>query len=208
MQNDGNLVLYNTTGPLWASNTAGNPGAYAVLQGGDGNFVVYAANGTALWNSATGGNPGDRLAVQPDGNVVIYSSGGTGLFATNTGGGGGGGGGSVGERILAQAEKWVGTPYCFAGGEPNGPTHAKGNTEGATQCGGTTKGFDCTGLTIYAVYQVTGKSSLTKAPRPLTPWRKAGSTSTRAKNSSPAISCTSADRSTTWNTSACTRAAA
>jgi len=64
---------------------------------------------------------------------------------------------SMGETILREAKKWEGTPYCFAGGEPSGPSHGAGNVEGATQCPGTTKGFDCTGLTLYAVYRATGK---------------------------------------------------
>ncbi|KVF80263.1 peptidase S53 [Burkholderia vietnamiensis] len=74
MQDDGNLVLYNTTNgaAVWNTGTYGNPGAYAVFQT-DGNFVVYSANGTALWYSATyGQSTGQYLAVQDDGNMVIY----------------------------------------------------------------------------------------------------------------------------------------
>jgi cell wall-associated NlpC family hydrolase len=64
---------------------------------------------------------------------------------------------SLGAVILREAQKWAGVPYCFGGGGPGGPSHGAGNTQGATQCGGSTQGFDCTGLTIYAVYQATGK---------------------------------------------------
>ncbi|WP_275906263.1 protease pro-enzyme activation domain-containing protein [Burkholderia semiarida] len=74
MQDDGNLVLYNTTNgaAVWNTRTYGNPGAYAVFQT-DGNFVVYSANGTPLWYSATYGQSGEQyLAVQDDGNMVIY----------------------------------------------------------------------------------------------------------------------------------------
>ncbi|VWC89405.1 peptidase S53 [Burkholderia contaminans] len=74
MQEDGNLVLYNTTNgaAVWNTGTYGNPGAYAVFQT-DGNFVVYSANGAALWNSATYGQSGSQyLSVQDDGNMVIY----------------------------------------------------------------------------------------------------------------------------------------
>jgi subtilase family serine protease len=66
MQNDGNLVLYQATGPaVWATGTYGqNCGAgqcLAVFQG-DGNFVVY--NGASpLWNSGTWGNPAAQLIV-------------------------------------------------------------------------------------------------------------------------------------------------
>ncbi len=85
MQDDGNLVLYNTTSgaALWNSGTSGNAGAYAVFQT-DGNFVVYSANGRALWFSSTnGGSYGQYLAVQDDGNMVIYRSS-VPLFATST----------------------------------------------------------------------------------------------------------------------------
>ncbi|KVF15003.1 peptidase S53 [Burkholderia vietnamiensis] len=85
MQNDGNLVLYNTTNgaAVWNSGTYGNPGAYAVFQG-DGNFVVYDASGKALWNSATSSTSYSQfLAVQDDGNLVIYRSF-VPVFATST----------------------------------------------------------------------------------------------------------------------------
>jgi cell wall-associated NlpC family hydrolase len=49
--------------------------------------------------------------------------------------------GTLGGRIVAAAVRWLGTPYVFGGGNDNGPT------------GG---GFDCSGLTKYAVYQATG----------------------------------------------------
>ncbi|WP_144030058.1 protease pro-enzyme activation domain-containing protein [Burkholderia sp. AU16741] len=76
MQNDGNLVLYNTTNgaAVWNSGTYGNPGAYAAFQG-DGNFVVYGASGNVLWNSATSSTSYSQfLVVQDDGNLVIYRS--------------------------------------------------------------------------------------------------------------------------------------
>ena len=55
MQGDGNFVIYTSTGtPLWASNTAGNTGAYLTVQN-DGNAVVYSASGAALWSTDTAG---------------------------------------------------------------------------------------------------------------------------------------------------------
>lgn len=85
MQNDGNLVLYNTTNgaAVWNSGTYGNPGAYAVFQD-DGNFVVYGASGNALWNSTTSSTSYSQfLVVQDDGNLVIYRSF-VPVFATST----------------------------------------------------------------------------------------------------------------------------
>jgi hypothetical protein len=53
MQDDGNFVLYDQNNqPVWASGTAGNPGADLAVQE-DGNLVVYL-NGNALWASNTG----------------------------------------------------------------------------------------------------------------------------------------------------------
>jgi hypothetical protein len=43
MQDDGNLVEYNSLGKaLWASDKAGEPGHYAVMQT-DGNLVIYSS---------------------------------------------------------------------------------------------------------------------------------------------------------------------
>ncbi|HEX8753209.1 MAG TPA: NlpC/P60 family protein [Solirubrobacterales bacterium] len=54
---------------------------------------------------------------------------------------------------MAAAASQAGRPYCWDGGGPSGPTHGSGGPG----CEGSTVGFDCTGLTIYAVYQATGK---------------------------------------------------
>lgn len=70
---DGNLVLYTSTGrPLWASNTAGHPGAWVIMQS-DGNLVVYSPAHAPLWASNTSGNGPSRLVVQDDSNLVVYS---------------------------------------------------------------------------------------------------------------------------------------
>jgi len=85
MQEDGNLVLYNTANgaAVWNSGTYGNAGAYAVFQT-DGNFVIYSASGKALWFSSTTGTTFDqRLSVQDDGNMVIYRVS-VPVFATST----------------------------------------------------------------------------------------------------------------------------
>jgi hypothetical protein len=59
MQREGNLVQYTlnedgTQGEVfWASNTAGNDGAYAAFQG-DGNLVVYSPSGKVLYGVQRG----------------------------------------------------------------------------------------------------------------------------------------------------------
>ncbi len=85
MQGDGNLVLYQGSTPLWASNTVGSGADEAILQG-DGNFVLYTSSGTPVWASNTAGNSGAYLQVQNDGNVVVYSASGAVLWSTGTAG--------------------------------------------------------------------------------------------------------------------------
>lgn len=83
MQGDCNLVAYQGSKPVWASNTAKKgTGCRAVMQT-DGNLVVYRGDGKALWSSNTHHYPGGSLTAQPDGNVVIYQ-GGKARWATNT----------------------------------------------------------------------------------------------------------------------------
>ena len=75
MQSDGNLVLYRGAQAVWSSQTAGNPGAYAFLQG-DGNLVVYSAPSTgarrALFDTGTGlGLQGRVEVVVEDFEVAV-----------------------------------------------------------------------------------------------------------------------------------------
>ena len=51
MQSDGNAVVYTASGrAVWASETAGQPGARLVMQN-DGNLVLYSRDGRAIWAS-------------------------------------------------------------------------------------------------------------------------------------------------------------
>ncbi|MFD8146135.1 NlpC/P60 family protein [Streptomyces sp. NPDC059708] len=54
-----------------------------------------------------------------------------------------------GQRVVAQARRWLGTPYSWGGGTTDGPDY--GVAQGAS-----IKGFDCSSLVQYAVYQATG----------------------------------------------------
>jgi len=85
MQDDGNLVIYSKKKALWASNTAGNPGARLTMQN-DGNLVIYSKDGRALWASDTYGNPGATKTMKSDGNLVITSKDGRTLWSSNTAG--------------------------------------------------------------------------------------------------------------------------
>ena len=158
---DGNLVLYHGTQALWDAGPAG-AGAYAVMQS-DGNFVVYNA-GVPKWNSQTAGYSGSRVVLQNDNNLVVYQ-GNNAIWDWSSGklvGGGGsasGGSTSQAQAIVAAAASMAGKAYCFDGGTIAGPSHGDGDF-GNGGCGGTTVGFDCTGLTLYAVYQGTGNAAL------------------------------------------------
>ncbi|WP_245558285.1 C40 family peptidase [Nocardia thailandica] len=46
-----------------------------------------------------------------------------------------------GREVIAAAHRWLGTDYVWGGGDADGPTMG---------------GFDCSGLTLYAVYQASG----------------------------------------------------
>jgi hypothetical protein len=49
------------------------------------------------------------------------------------------------------AERWLGTPYVWGGGDPSGPTLGVPNSQNPG-----VPGFDCSGLVLYAVYQASG----------------------------------------------------
>lgn len=75
MGRDGNLSYHVTASRhvLWASGTAGNPGAYLTMLG-NGNLVMYTASGArTLWSSGTSGSGPARLVAQTDGNLVVYA---------------------------------------------------------------------------------------------------------------------------------------
>ncbi|MES4886061.1 NlpC/P60 family protein [Streptomyces sp. NPDC000349] len=56
---------------------------------------------------------------------------------------------SFGARVVANARKWLGTPYSWGGGGPEGPS--RGFAQGAN-----TVGFDCSSLVQNAVYHAAG----------------------------------------------------
>ncbi|MFE9685387.1 NlpC/P60 family protein [Streptomyces sp. NPDC006285] len=57
--------------------------------------------------------------------------------------------GSFGNKVVANARRWLGTPYSWGGGGPEGPS--RGFAQGAG-----TVGFDCSSLVQNAVYHASG----------------------------------------------------
>ena len=74
VQGDGNLVIYQSDQPIWASNTGGkgSPGFKLAIQS-DGNVVMYGRN-APIWASNTNGvgTGSYTLVMQNDGNLVLY----------------------------------------------------------------------------------------------------------------------------------------
>ncbi|WP_160103976.1 C40 family peptidase, partial [Rhodococcus sp. T7] len=66
--------------------------------------------------------------------------------------------GPFGQKIIEAASRWLGTEYAWGGGDVNGPTHGISDGGGAGDAHGDPNktGFDCSGLTLYAVYQASG----------------------------------------------------
>jgi hypothetical protein len=71
LQEDGNLVIYSNSTPIWHTGTHGRPKPFLVMQP-DGNLVLYDENGVPLWHPGTNGRGVSRLDMQADGNLVIY----------------------------------------------------------------------------------------------------------------------------------------
>ncbi|UZF59358.1 NlpC/P60 family protein (plasmid) [Gordonia polyisoprenivorans] len=113
------------------------------------DIVLSAYNcgyGCVLANGGPNINNGETEGYAPKIKSLIpkYSSIGVG-----TGRGAGRLAGPVNRRIIQAAMRWLGTPYAWAGGTKDGPSAGSYPDVGVT-------GFDCSGLTLYAVYQATG----------------------------------------------------
>ncbi|WP_051699542.1 FG-GAP-like repeat-containing protein [Streptomyces sp. NRRL F-4474] len=84
MKSDGNLVMLSKDGKqLWATGTAGNPGATARMQS-DGSFIVLSADAkTTLWSTKTN-TPGAYAVLQPRGVLVLYTPSGQSLWSSGS----------------------------------------------------------------------------------------------------------------------------
>ncbi|WP_328296943.1 hypothetical protein OG389_03365 [Streptomyces sp. NBC_00435] len=85
MQGDGNLVQTDTASgqAVWASATAGNPGATARFTA-EGRLVVLGPTGALLWRSATGAGPHSAFAAGANGSLAVTDAQGRLRWSTTT----------------------------------------------------------------------------------------------------------------------------
>ena len=58
---------------------------------------------------------------------------------------------SIGASALKLAQRWLGMPYTWGGGNPDGPTYGSASGNGLLgRFNATYRGFDCSGLMLYA----------------------------------------------------------
>lgn len=112
-----------------------------------GYGCVLANGGPNITNGET---EGYAPAVKQ--RIPKYSS-----IGQSAGGRGGKLAGPTNRRIIQAALRWLGTPYAWGGGDQNGPTRGISDGGGAADAHGDSSkvGFDCSGLTLYAVAQAT-----------------------------------------------------
>lgn len=90
---------------------------------------------------ARGGGPGSGSRCTPGGGPMFTP------------------GGPFGQNVIAAAMRWVdNTAYAWGGGTKDGPSQGISDGGGAGDAHGDTGkvGFDCSGLTLYAVYHASG----------------------------------------------------
>jgi O-glycosyl hydrolase len=80
LQSDGNLVEYNGSTVIWASNTQGSNSVELKLQT-DGNLVLYNTVGQPTWSTNTQGQPPGWLILGSDGSLYLYNGNGTQVWA-------------------------------------------------------------------------------------------------------------------------------
>jgi hypothetical protein len=87
VQDDGNIVIYQGSTPLWETNTlTGSPvllpgqsitspnGQFVLTFQTDGNLVEYSPAGQPLWASGTTNEGAVEAVFQTDGNLVVYGT--------------------------------------------------------------------------------------------------------------------------------------
>ncbi|NKS56574.1 peptidoglycan DD-metalloendopeptidase family protein [Rhodococcus hoagii] len=107
-------------------------------------------------------SPAELASITKGGGAVTVAAGGSPHCAEPAPGNGSSGGSGqsseFGRAVIVAASRWIGTPYAWGGGDQNGPTKGISDGGGAADANGDFDkvGFDCSGLTLHAVYQASG----------------------------------------------------
>ena len=105
-----------------------------------------SGSGSSGSSSGSSGSSGSGSSGSSGGSGSSSSGGSRGSPPSNL---------SRGERVVAAAEAWLGTPYAWGGGNAYGPTLGIHDFGTADFFGDFNKvGFDCSGLALYAWAQV------------------------------------------------------
>lgn len=120
----------------------------AVERSGPNAYSKSVELGNAIFEKFKDVDPGETGTSASDGGASPSCAGESSFTP----------GGPFGQNVIAAAKKWLGTPYSWGGGNQYGPTFGISDGGGAGDAHGDTthKGFDCSGLTLYAVYAASG----------------------------------------------------
>jgi len=130
-------ALANATAPIAAA-TAAAPMDLMLAAYNAGLGAVQQANGVPPIPQT------QAYVAKVEGEIAQFTLPGTGGLTGVAPGTPG-----FGAAVVAAAEKYLGTPYSWGGGNDFGPT--RGSAQGAN-----TVGFDCSGLVLFAIYQASG----------------------------------------------------
>ena len=79
LQNDGNLVLFQGSSPIWSTQTAGKGVAKMAFQS-DGNLVLYNSANSSIWSTRTFNRGAAALLLSTSGSLVIVDGAGNILW--------------------------------------------------------------------------------------------------------------------------------
>ena len=90
MQEDGNLVIYLLSDPIWASQTDNKGSApFKLVMQEDNHLCIYDTYGNCTWANGMHGKGRGKVSarMQDDGNFVVYDENEDAVWCTRTDGG-------------------------------------------------------------------------------------------------------------------------